>query len=211
MNDYLASFFETALEYTKKNCLEEYTLVDERHFEDIEDPLDLFYQYIYVVFNSGMKHSIAEKMLNKYLEKRDLNTISHLGKRKAVFTATQDYPIWYAKLKVAPDKIAYLSTLPYLGRITKYHLARNLGIDCCKPDRHLLRLAFSNAYSCPDARVKCRNLIEKMSSCRCQHECVNRMCQELADKFNLRIGTVDFVLWAYIVRRGIKELACEEK
>lgn len=35
----------------------------------------------------------------------------------------------------------YLQTLPWICPITKYHLTKNLGLDVCKPGRHLVRIA----------------------------------------------------------------------
>jgi len=34
----------------------------------------------------------------------------------------------------------WLERYPWIGPITKYHLAKNLGFDCVKPDRHLQRM-----------------------------------------------------------------------
>ncbi len=81
---------------------------------------------------------------------------------------------WFEKLQHSPCKIIYLGSLPFIGDITKYHLARNLGIDVAKPDRHLTRLAKIFHY-----------------------DDVQEMCKYLSDKTGDRIGTVDVVLWRY--------------
>jgi hypothetical protein len=39
------------------------------------------------------------------------------------------------------ERLEYLGSLPWIGAITKYHAARNFGVDCVKPDIHLTRLA----------------------------------------------------------------------
>ena len=194
MNPELSSLFEKALVFAKKTRPEEYDLVDTRRFED-EDTEDFLFQYTYVVFHSGMKYSIAMKMFEQFEKNPNATVVSHPGKRKAIQAALQDYGLWFAKLKEAQDKIAFLATLPYLGPITKFHLARNLGIDCCKPDRHLVRLALAQGYICQEAKCTSRDLL----SCKCQHTCVTTMCQELAEKYSMRVGTIDFVLWAYAI------------
>ncbi len=74
-----------------------------------------------------------------------------------------------------PSEFPFLESLPYIGKITKYHLARNIGFDVIKPDRHLVRLGeFFNQ----DPFVLC-DLI---------YEGVNH-------KF--RLGTIDLILWRY--------------
>lgn len=80
---------------------------------------------------------------------------------------------WWAEFKRT-----YLATadtiegLPYIGPITKYHLARNLGIDAVKPDRHLTRLAAHFSFDSPLS-----------------------MCSYLAGMHNERIGVIDLVLF----------------
>jgi len=72
------------------------------------------------------------------------------------------------------EQLEYLKSLPWIGDITKYHLARNLGLDVAKPDRHLMRLAKIFKY-----------------------DDVQKMCQDVAERSKDRIGTVDVVLWRY--------------
>jgi len=45
------------------------------------------------------------------------------------------------KVQILQDPISTLQLLPYIGPITAYHLAKNLGADVAKPDRHLSRFA----------------------------------------------------------------------
>ena len=77
-------------------------------------------------------------------------------------------------LQASNDKIEYLDSLPMIGPITKYHLARNLGIDCAKPDRHLVKLAKYFGYPS-----------------------VQQMCEDISKESGYRIGTVDVILWRY--------------
>lgn len=64
--------------------------------------------------------------------------------------------------------------LPYIGPVTKFHLAKNLGVDVAKPDRHLVRLARSAGCASPQ-----------------------RLCQLIAAVTGDRVATVDLVLWRY--------------
>jgi hypothetical protein len=60
------------------------------------------------------------------------------------------------KRQILRRPIETLQTLPYIGPITVYHLAKNLGLPVAKPDRHLQRLAARLSY--PDAHVLCRDI-----------------------------------------------------
>lgn len=120
----------------------------------------------------------AEKIFQKWKDEGS-DTIGHLGKRKAIKEMEQkdDFiPLFIKKLQNGTDeeKIELLGQLGWIGNITKYHLARNLGIDCAKPDRHLVRLAEKFGY-----------------------DNVQDMCKFISKCVGDRIGTVDVVLWRY--------------
>lgn len=76
-----------------------------------------------------------------------------------------------------------LKALPFIGGITCFHLARNIGIDCVKPDLHLMRLANHFQFESPET-----------------------MCDFLSELFEERVGVVDFVLWAYCAAFGTLEI-----
>lgn len=65
-----------------------------------------------------------------------------------------------------------IEALPGIGPITKYHLARNMGFDVIKPDRHLVRLAERFRFESPEA-----------------------MCAYLSGLHDERIGVVDLILF----------------
>lgn len=54
------------------------------------------------------------------------------------------------------EGISYLQELPYIGPITAFHLAKNLGLDVAKPDRHLTRIAAATGFV--DAHHLCNEL-----------------------------------------------------
>jgi hypothetical protein len=72
------------------------------------------------------------------------------------------------------DPIAVLETLPYLGPATARHLAKNIGFDLAKPDRHLTRLASAAGFQSPIG-----------------------MCDVIAAFTGESVATVDSVLWRY--------------
>ncbi len=159
----------------QKGYKQEIDYVEKRYFDDVT-PYNFQKEFVYVVCNSGMKNQVAEKIYKNYLE-NGISAINHPGKKKAIEQAERYYDIWFEilqDLKTDDEKVEYLEVLPFIGEITKYHLARNLGIDCAKPDRHLVRIAEKYGY-----------------------DDVQKMCQFISDVCGDRIGTVDIVLWRY--------------
>ncbi len=172
--DDIIPFFNTAKEYCISKGYEwEINKVRDRYFKNLKIE-DFLRQYIFVVISSGMRNQVAEKIFNKFLIARNLNDIGHEGKRKAIATAMEKYGDWFSELQESEDKLTFLDTLPFIGKITKYHLARNLGIDVAKPDRHLVRLAKRFGY-----------------------DDVQKMCKEISDKTGERIAVIDEILWRY--------------
>lgn len=139
-----------------------------------QTPAVFLQEYIWVVLNAGMREQVARTIYDRFLAARDPATIGHLGKRAAVERALQEHETWFAALLAADEKLAYLESLPWIGPVTKYHLARNLGIDVVKPDRHLVRLAARFGYTSPDA-----------------------LCRAIQAEVGMRLGTIDLVLWRY--------------
>jgi hypothetical protein len=72
------------------------------------------------------------------------------------------------------DPITALETLPYLGPATARHLAKNIGFDVVKPDRHLTRLASAAGFQSPLS-----------------------LCSVIAAFTGESLATVDSVLWRY--------------
>jgi hypothetical protein len=82
------------------------------------------------------------------------------------------FPTLRRRILEAP--IPALRTLPFIGPVTAYHLAKNLGLDVAKPDRHLKRLAESMGFS--DTQ---------------------ELCQTIADASGQPVRVVDIILWRY--------------
>jgi hypothetical protein len=135
---------------------------------------DFFREYVWAVLNAGMREQAARSIFKKYMETMDTNTIRHDGKRKAIEHVLDNCKMYYAQLLSLDNKIDWFATLPWIGQITKYHLARNLGIDTVKPDRHLIRLTERFGYPSPI-----------------------KMCKVIQKETSTRLGVIDVTLWRY--------------
>lgn len=78
------------------------------------------------------------------------------------------------KLRICLEGISYLRSLPFIGPVTSYHLAKNIGLDVVKPDRHLQRISNLAGYTSPTI-----------------------FCQEISACVGDRLSVVDLVLWRY--------------
>jgi hypothetical protein len=82
------------------------------------------------------------------------------------------------KTSILNAPIEALKALPFIGEITSFHLAKNLGFSTAKPDRHLRRLASSLGY--PDTAS---------------------LCRELSEHTGDSVQLVDLVLWRFAERQ----------
>ena len=139
-------------------------------------PEQFAFEAIYVICNSGMKWEIAKgifERVRRALKQRKpvIDVFRHPGKVDAINDIWDHRAAYFAEYIAADDKVEYLETLPWIGEITKWHLAKNFGVDCMKPDRHLVRIAKAEGTT-PDV-----------------------LCEGLARSTGDRIATVDMVLW----------------
>lgn len=156
---------------------------------------EFLWQYIWVVISAGMKNQVArvieQRIVEAYNNKRPISTaFRHRGKVKAIEYMIANHDDIFDKYLEADNRLDFLESLPFIGKITKYHLAKNLGEDVVKPDRHLIRIA--------------------------QKEGVTPLvlCELLAKKTGYRIGTVDLILWRAAnlgLISGVKQCCCQEE
>lgn len=171
----ILDFYDDAKEYViRKGYQDEIEIT--KSLREPKDALEFFYQYVWVVLNSGMKNEVATTIYNNVFGKGGphIALIGHPGKRRAILKVYNNLGEIFAGYQDSNDKIAFLETLPFIGKITKYHLARNFGMDTAKPDRHLSRLAKALNYNS-----------------------VQQMCEDISSKSGDRVGVVDVVLWRY--------------
>lgn len=76
--------------------------------------------------------------------------------------------------QVKDHGIDFISKFPFLGPVTSYHLAKNIGYNVVKPDRHLERIAKNMGFLNP-----------------------NEMCASLSNLIEEKISVIDLVLWRY--------------
>lgn len=79
------------------------------------------------------------------------------------------------KQAVLRDPINELQKLPYIGPITVRHLAKNIGVDTAKPDRHL-------------ARVSSRLGFADTTS----------LCAAIACATGERVSIIDLIIWRFL-------------
>lgn len=147
--------------------------------ESLEPPDDadeFAREIIYVICNSGMKHTVAARIFNNVVAALDRGQsastgFGHQGKADAIDRIWRDRVELLAAHDAAEDKVAWAVSLPWIGPITKYHVAKNFGADVVKPDIHLQRLADAEGAT-PE-----------------------ELCVRLARATGFRIATVDSVLW----------------
>jgi hypothetical protein len=78
------------------------------------------------------------------------------------------------KRRLCDEPMPTLRTLPYIGPVTQYHLAKNIGFDVAKPDRHLVRIARLFGFLT-----------------------VHEFCTAVASEVGFRIAVVDLVFWRF--------------
>lgn len=149
---------------------------------------DFAMEAIYVVCNSGMKHTIARQIYERCAaalkaglpvnaEARNLidpdlpKVFGHPGKSAAIDRIWNERDALFKAYLDAPDKVEFCGSLPWVGGITKYHLAKNFGADVAKPDVHLQRLA-DHWGGTPQS-----------------------VCEEIGRLSGYRVATVDLILW----------------
>src|SRR3546814_9802645 len=65
----------------------------------------------------------------------------HKGKSAAMDHIWANRTQLFADYLAAPDKIQYCRSIPWIGDITCYLLAKNFGAQVAKPDVHLVRVS----------------------------------------------------------------------
>ena len=131
---------------------------------------------IFVICNSGMKNTVAQGIYNRVrraLEQgASASTVfGHRGKTAAIDELWTHRERYLQAYLAAEDKLAYCGSLPWIGEITKYHLAKNFGLQVSKPDVHLQRLADREGCTPQD------------------------LCERLSRESGYKVATVDVLLW----------------
>ncbi len=164
-------------------------------FDFVTEP-EFLREYAWVVLNCGMRESIVRKKFGKLSlcfwrwESASLITTTAETCRRLALGIFNHGPKIDAILSVShlianvgfgpfrhgfgENPLAALERLPYIGQVTKYHLAKNLGMEVAKPDRHLSRIAKAFGFQSPQD-----------------------LCARISGETGVRIPVVDLVLWRF--------------
>lgn len=133
-------------------------------------------EIIFVICNSGMRFTTARGIYEKVRSELERGgsawrVFKHAGKAAAIDAIWKAREATFRTYLAADDKLDFIAALPWIGDITKYHVAKNFGLQCAKPDVHLQRLADTFGTT-P------------------QH-----LCEDLAKASGYKVATVDTLLW----------------
>ncbi|AOF95545.1 hypothetical protein BSY17_1599 [Sphingobium sp. RAC03] len=133
-------------------------------------------EVIYVICNSGMSNVVAVPIFRRCMKAlragRSASTVfGHPGKRVAIDWIWKHRRRLFREFTAAPEIVEFLGTLPWVGPITSFHAAKNMGADVAKPDVHLNRLAEPEGLT------------------------AQQLCERLARETGYRAATIDIILW----------------
>jgi len=159
-------------------------------------PAGFLAELAYVVLNSGMKNSVVEihwgrfmrafdgfkdlvalNTMREHVAQEALDVFGNVKKVDAILDAVEVMQAegWDAiREELKEDGIDYLKRFGFIGDVTKFHLAKNIGFDCVKPDRHLVRCAEAAGYDDPE-----------------------EMCLAIAIEVGDTLSVIDYVIWRY--------------
>jgi len=161
---------------------------------------DLLRESAWVVLCSGFKESIVRKVFNHislsfcdwesansivssssictFVAKASFRNTRKLDAIVAIAQRIEDEGFYKLRSRIMLDPITVLREFPYIGNVTAWHLAKNLGFQVAKPDRHLVRLSSHLGF-------------------RDTHH----LCAKIAAETGSTIGVVDIILWRYLTDR----------
>jgi len=197
------SFFEKARKHVIEQGFQwEIDLVENRHLVDI-DAWHLFEAFLFVVLgSSGLNNKVVKKYYDLFA-----STCEKQGAEEAFKTIPNRRIrevaryVWLCREEILATlftrnsderRIEYIRTFPQMGKKTAKHFARNIGIDCVKPDLWMLRIAEQHGFFTadkhePDPDATCRYIQNYLP------------CPGIP---SYRIGTIDVILWRYCVLTG---------
>ena len=199
--------------YLQLKLIEEGLDSDRRSFGEIRDilnnkptfsPEEFAFECFYVVCVAGFKQDYAKKMCNrvidfiknnnfKFTEDELAQIYGNRMKVKAIKQIWDNRALYQKKfysLKTTEEKVDFLGSLPYIGNITKYHLARNLGLNFVKYDIWIQRLGV--------ALYGDDGLVDKVNNSKLLPEikyCCDIMFDKLHKETGEKVGYIDVVLW----------------
>jgi len=121
-----------------------------------------------------------------------MRIFGHKGKINAILTIASvvlECGFQRIKERLAHDGVEFIRSLPYMGPATSLHLAKNIGLQTAKPDRHLCRLAQAAGYNSTEA-----------------------LCRRVSEFVADSVPVIDIVFWRYAtLRRDYEHLFVVQK
>lgn len=150
------------------------------------DACDLALRLAFVIIASGFRYEISKGIADRVEaalragQRVFPRAFAHHGKAEAIERIWRNRDAMIVELNTLSDGdvLDWCEGLHWIGPVTKYHAAKDLGVNIAKPDRWMERLAATTG------------------------ETVQGMCERIATASGDRIATVDFVLW-YAASHGI--------
>ena len=164
-------------------------------FEDLDESTFLR-ELAWVVLSSGMKERIVRNLFKKISESfynwasvefilanedrcfyEATKVFNNKSKISAIINAAhqiKNVGFYQLKKTIRENPIERLQEFSYIGPVTVYHLAKNIGLPVAKPDRHLTRIANREGYND-----------------------VQKFCNEISRLSGDSIQVVDIVLWRF--------------
>jgi hypothetical protein len=192
----LTTFAEAAAYVERAGLMSEVEWQSNRRFSDFTET-DLLREAAWVILCTGFREAIVRQVFDHVSLSfcdwesseaiiasapvcRSTAMASFRNGRKLdaiVMIARQIHQVGFVSLKsrILKDPVREFSALPYIGPVTAWHLAKNLGFDAAKPDRHLARLC------------NCLGFVNA-------HE----LCGAIAAATGQTVAVVDIVLWRYL-------------
>jgi hypothetical protein len=195
------AYFRSALSFARKYYAEEMDQIASVKHE-LVDTTFFFREYTWVVHATGFSAKAVGKFMPRLVEaygpynelaERSLDDAT--GRVKVVCNNPQKIKAVHATSRLLRDGIKHhgwekfrkdklstpdmLKELPYIGPVTCFHIARNIGLlDCVKPDLHLIRLA--EHWKFPDCVTMCKAMGES------HHKVTGE---------SIRLGIIDLIVW----------------
>jgi len=196
--NYKKRWLKDLYENIKEEIIEEGFEDEINHIENKKtfDKEDLLLEIAWTVLSSGMSNKVVRNKFDSILEafrfpdklqyflsnkekciEDARKHFDHEGKMNAIADAwEQILKNDFSSLKdeITDNPIKKLQKFDYIGPTTSYHLAKNLGFDVAKPDRHLERIRKILSYSD-----------------------VQSLCEDISALTDDSVKTVDYVLWRF--------------
>lgn len=138
------------------------------HFDEINESIFLR-EIAWVILSSGMKEAVIRNIFGDVSKcffnwisaglithnkeecfQKVLNHFNNENKISAIIFAAEkinEIGFYEFKKTIREEPFQKLQEFPYIGPITAYHLAKNIGLPYAKPDRHLKRIAKKEGYT----------------------------------------------------------------